>query len=1141
MSSSTSTATTEMSRAKRPPAQTPDRRLPRFFGILFTGYALLGAVVVLLTYIDRNVRSVRTALDLLFFPLPPSFAWCVALFFLGGALLAGKRLGWLIWTGLFAVLNIFNLVASVAIASHGGFRDDSLLTGSDLPVIVKTNLRTIYDGPWLLFIIGCIIQFAVFVGLLLSHRSFRARTRSGSVWRGVGCWLTGVAATAVIGALLVSLWPGSLTDSSRWWWVIEHAVGVNVTEHGTFGGSPTALIRFTVSVLSALSVIAGAVVLLQSSGDRNALSDTDEAILRTMVARFNSSDSLAYFSFRHDKSVFYAPDGRAAITYRVENGVCLAAADPLGDPAAWESTIGAWTAMAASYGWTPAVMGASEVGARAYARHGLTAVRLGDEAVLHSDDLHLSSPKFRSLRQSVSRARRSGVTIRTRRHRELTIEELRLVEERADAWRDTTDERGFSMALGRIGDSGDGDCVLVEALVNGEVVAELSLVPWGLDGLSLDLMRRSPSAPNGTVETMIVDLCLGQAENSASVPEPRRVSLNFAVFRRIFATESDIGTDPLTRLNRRILVFLSRWWQMEALYRSNEKYNPEWVPRFLCYGESTSVVRVGVASGMAEGFIPDLSSLPGARVLARRSAAPEFALTPAAKAALAHVPGWQAEVANPVRPHRRVPEQFKVRMSTATRLREAGVDPWPVAVEPTVGCGDVSTLDADTLVTVSGRIMARRRFGGVTFLDVQDSTGRCQILVEARRPAAATRVHDLDLADLVQVIGMVGASRNGTVSVLADTLRIEAKALHPLPDARSGLTDPETRLRNRHLDMTVNPQVGARLKARAAVLRALRAVLDADSYLEVETPVLQQTHGGASARPFMTHSNAYSMDLYLRIAPELYLKRLLCGGMDRVYELGRDFRNEGADTTHNPEFTVLEAYRTHSDYHDMMDLTRRLICAAASAVHGGEAVTAPDGTLVDISGDWPVVSVYEAVTTALTGELTAQDRAPEPGWAVTPDTPLEELRRASDAIGYPWRADWDHGHLVEELYGDLVEKRTVLPTFYVDFPASTSPLTRPHRSIGGVVERWDLVAWGTELGTAYSELTDPLLQRERLEKQSLLAAGGDPEAMEVDEDFLRALEFGMPPTGGLGIGVDRLVMLIVGGGIRDVLAFPMRK
>ncbi len=1140
-SSPTLIATAPISVAQHQPAKAPDRRLPRFFGVLFTGYALLGAFIVLLTYIDRNVRSVRAALDLLFFPLPPSFAWCVALFFLGGALLAGKRLGWLIWTILFAALNIFNLVAFIVIVSNGGPGDDSLLSDPDLPIIVEASLKTIYDGPWPLFIIGCMIQLVILVGLLLGYRSFRARTRSGSVWRGLGCWLTGVTATAVVGAVLVSLWPGSLSGSDRWWWVLEHAVGVNIAEHGVLGGSPTALIRFTVSVLSAFSVIAGVMVLLRSSGDRNALSDTDEEILRTMVARFNGSDSLAYFSFRHDKSVFYAPDGRAAITYRVENGVCLAAADPLGDPAAWDSAIGAWTAMAASYGWTPAVMGASDTGARAYARHGLSAVRLGDEAVLHSADLHLSSPEFRSLRQSVSRARRSGVTVRTRRHHELTAEELHRVDERAEAWRDTTDERGFSMALGRIGDPGDGDCVLVEALVDGEVVAELSLVPWGPDGLSLDLMRRSPAAPNGTVEKMVVDLCLGQAENSGSVPEPRRVSLNFAVFRRIFATESDIGTDPLTRLNRRVLVFFSRWWQMEALYRSNEKYNPQWVPRYLCYGESTSVVRVGVASGMAEGFIPDLSSLPGARILARRSTSPEPVHGPAAEAALARVPTWRDEVANPVRPHRRIPEQVRVRMSTAARLREAGVDPWPVAVKPTVGCGDVTKLDADTPVTVSGRIMARRRFGGVTFLDVQDSTGRCQILVEASRPAATTRIHDLDLADLVQVTGTVGASRNGTVSVLADSLRIEAKALHPLPDTRSGLTDPETRLRNRHLDMTVNPQVGFRLRARAAVLKALRGVLDADAYLEVETPVLQQTHGGASARPFMTHSNAYSIDLYLRIAPELYLKRLLCGGMDRVYELGRDFRNEGADATHNPEFTVLEAYRTHSDYHDMMDLTRRLICAAAIAVHGRPAVTGPDGALVDISGQWPVVSVYEAVTAALTEELTARGRTPEPGWAVTPGTPVEELHRVADAIDYPWRADWDHGHLFEELYGDFVESRTTLPTFYVDFPASTSPLTRPHRSIDGVVERWDLVAWGTELGTAYSELTDPLLQRERLEAQSLLAAGGDREAMEVDEDFLRALEFGMPPTGGMGIGVDRLVMLIVGGGIRDVLAFPMTK
>lgn len=1121
---------------------TATRIFPRSFGMFVCTYGLLGALLVLLGYIDATFRKLRDSLDLLVLPMPSSFAWCVALFLLGGSLLAAKRRGWVISVVLLAILNLTNLALLLIVLNHGGPNDTSRPEVGALDPLFAAQLHEIRGDHWPLFLIGGAIQFTMLVGLLATAASFTARTREGAVRQAVACWLFSVAAVTLIAAALVAVWPHTLRGADRWWWALDHAVGADITGSRVLNGHPSPILRLIVSTLSALAVIIATVVLLRSQRDRNTMTAADEGILRAMVPRFNSGDSLGYFAFRRDKSVIFSPDGRAAVTYRVELGVCLASADPLGDLDAWDTAIGAWLDMAATYGWATAVMGASESGAAAYARHGLTALRLGDEAVLHRDDLHMSAPEFRGLRQAVARARRAGVTVRVRRHAELTAEELRVVEEHADQWRDTTDERGFSMALGRLGDPGDGDCVLVEALVGGEVVAELSFVPWGPDGLSLDLMRRSPAAPNGTVETMVVALATGEAESAGSVPVPRRISLNFAVFRRVFATEDEIGTDPLTRFARRILVFLSRWWQMEALYRSNEKYQPRWYPRFLCFGKSHAVLRVAIASGMAEGFVPELSSLPLLRSRSCLSMTPDPEQGSAALAAAALVPQWQAELTAPVRTRRRVPEQVSVRTATAERMIGRGIEPWPVAVEPTCPCAGVTAGRVGSEVTVSGRIVARRRFGGVTFLEIQDSSGRCQVLLERDRPESVSLVRDLDLADLVQARGTVGTSRNGTVSVLADTLRMEAKALHPLPDARSGLTDPETRLRNRHLDLTVNPEVARRLRARSAILGALRRVLDEDAYLEVETPVLQKTHGGATARPFRTHSNAYDLDLYLRIAPELYLKRLLCGGLDRVYELGRDFRNEGADSTHNPEFTVLEAYRTHADYRVMMELTCRLIRAAATAVHGAPVVPDPaTGEPVDLSVPWPVVGVYEALTVALGAELTARGREPEPRWAVLPSTPVEELRGLADAVGLAWRRDWDAGHLVEELYSELVEARTTVPTFYTDFPASTSPLTRPHRTVEGVVERWDLVAWGAELGTAYSELTDPVLQRERLEEQSLLAAGGDPEAMEVDEDFLRALEFGMPPSGGVGLGVDRLVMLIVGGGIRDVLAFPMVK
>ncbi|HTM84882.1 MAG TPA: amino acid--tRNA ligase-related protein, partial [Mycobacterium sp.] len=360
------------------------------------------------------------------------------------------------------------------------------------------------------------------------------------------------------------------------------------------------------------------------------------------------------------------------------------------------------------------------------------------------------------------------------------------------------------------------------------------------------------------------------------------------------------------------------------------------------------------------------------------------------------------------------------------------------------------------------------------------------------------------------------------------------KCLRPLPDKWQGLTDPEARVRNRYVDLAINTESRDLLAARSQVLRAIRDTLYANGFLEVETPILQQVHGGANARPFLTHINAYNLNLYLRIAPELYLKRLCVGGVERVFELGRAFRNEGVDFSHNPEFTLLEAYQAHADYRSWLDGCRELIQNAAQAANGAPVAMRPARPgrsglePVDISGAWPVRSVHDAVSDALGEQIDA-------------DTALPVLRRRCDAAGVPYLRQWDEGAVVLKLYEQLVEARTEHPTFYIDFPASVSPLTRPHRCKPGLAERWDLVAWGVELGTAYSELTDPVEQRRRLQRQSLLAAGGDPEAMELDEDFLQAMEYAMPPTGGLGMGVDRVVMLITGRSIRETLPFPLAK
>jgi lysyl-tRNA synthetase, class II len=432
-------------------------------------------------------------------------------------------------------------------------------------------------------------------------------------------------------------------------------------------------------------------------------------------------------------------------------------------------------------------------------------------------------------------------------------------------------------------------------------------------------------------------------------------------------------------------------------------------------------------------------------------------------------------------------------------------------------------------VGVVGRVMLSRIGGRLSFATIRDGTGDIQVMISADRVGAdalAAWKHDVDIGDHVGVEGEVISSRRGELSVLADSFAITAKSLRPLPEKHRGLSDPESRVRQRYVDLIVNPATRRTAEIRSAVIRSLREELHARGFLEVETPVLQPVHGGANARPFTTHINAYDLDIYLRIALELYLKRLLVGGIEKVFELGRNFRNEGADATHNPEFTMLEAYEAYGDYNTIGTLTRELIQAAAVAALGTTVLRRADGTEFDIAGEWPSKTVHGAVSEAL-------------GEEVTPDTSEEQLRKLCARAGVPAEPGWNRGQIVLEMYERLVERHTVGPTFYRDFPVEVAPLTRAHRKDPRLAEKWDLVAFGTELGTGYSELVDPVEERARLTAQSLLAAGGDPEAMQLDEDFLRALEYGMPPTGGMGVGIDRIMIMLTGETVRETLLFPM--
>jgi lysyl-tRNA synthetase class 2 len=795
------------------------------------------------------------------------------------------------------------------------------------------------------------------------------------------------------------------------------------------------------------------------------------------------------------------------------------------------AAINAWLTESRSFGWFPAVLSASEEGARAYVAAGLKALPIGDEAIIDTDTFTLEGPTMQPVRRAVRRVQRAGYTITVRRHADLSTDQLAEMERRAEDWRGDDTERGFSMALGRLGDPVDGDCVAVLAHDrDGTLRGMLSMVPWGRRGLSLDLMRRDRDSENGLVEAMVAEL-VATGRDELGV---RAISLNFAMFRGVFGAAERVGSGPVVRVTSRVLTFASRFWQIESLYRSNARYLPRWTPRYLCYDSSLTLTRIAVAAGSAEGFLP---SLGGARERSSDGTVIfEHHPMPFAEA----VAALEAAVRRPARPARRLSQQQQVRVDKLHRLADAGLSGYPVAVPRDREIADIvskfSGLGPDEhtgeQVSIAGRVRALRDFGGLTFIVLQDGADRIQVLLDPRCLGAAE--HRLlrataDLGDYLAVTGEVMTSRSGELSVQAASWQMAAKCLRPLPDAHAGFADPDARVRQRHVDMIVNPETMELLTKRSVAVREIRQAVARRDFLEVETPMLQPVHGGANARPFVTHINAYDATLYLRIAPELFLKRLCVGGMQRVFELNRNFRNEGADATHNPEFTSVEAYLAYADYLDMRTLTRDLILEVATAVHGAPIArrSGPDGQIheVDLSLDWRSVSVHDAVSEAC-------------GTTITPDTCLADLAALCRQHGLSRPADATPGRLVTELYEGLVEKQTVMPTFYLDFPIESSPLTRQHRQDPRLSERWDLVAFGAELGTAYSELIDPIDQRNRLTEQSLRAADGDPEAMQVDEAFLSALEYAMPPTGGLGLGVDRLVMMLLGGSIRQTLAFP---
>lgn len=485
------------------------------------------------------------------------------------------------------------------------------------------------------------------------------------------------------------------------------------------------------------------------------------------------------------------------------------------------------------------------------------------------------------------------------------------------------------------------------------------------------------------------------------------------------------------------------------------------------------------------------------------------------------------------------PEQIRVRREKRERLLAQGKDAYPVVVPRTHTLAEIRAkypdLAPDTTtgeqVDVVGRVMFFRNTGKLCFATLQEGDGtQLQVMISLAgvgEDSLAAWKADVDLGDFVSVHGEVISSRRGELSVMADSWAMASKALRPLPVAHKEMSE-ESRVRQRYVDLIVRPEARQNARTRVAVVRELRDALERRGFLEVETPMLQTLHGGAAARPFVTHSNAMDMDLFLRIAPELFLKRCVVGGIDRVFEINRNFRNEGADSTHSPEFAMLETYEAYGTYDDSARMTREMVQEIALAVFGSHVVTLADGTEYDFGGEWKTLEMYPSLSQAI-------------GTEVTPDTTLDELTALAGQVGLdiPEGKGWGHGKLVEELWEHMCGDQLHEPTFVRDFPVETSPLTRDHRSIRGVTEKWDLYVRGFELATGYSELVDPVIQRERFVDQARLASAGDDEAMVLDEDFLAAMEQGMPPTTGTGMGIDRLLMALTGLGIRETILFPI--
>ena len=1091
------------------------QRVPAWMGWIYTIAALFCLVMIPFRYaVGHHIgRFTYLVLTVLGVPSTATLGTAVLLAFLALLCFSRKRIGVIVLIALQALHGLLCLVALIFSFSDPDFDlTDQIILGTRLTIAAL-----------------------ILAVLFASARSFWGKINAQSAWKALVILISGQLLVFGIGfAMARVIAPRSWASSPLAIWVYSRMSGLRLHRglaiHFMFAHQPGfRALSFFIMVLSGLVMMIAANRFIL--GQRvKARTRSEDLALRSLLIKWGKADSLSYYATRDNRAVIFSADGQAVVSYGVALGVALAAGDPIGDPSSWENAVQRWKSYCYHQGWIPAVISASAQGARIYRNQGLRVRKMGDEAIISPERFEHNSSAGRALLAAQRRVARAGVEIEIRRQGELSPAQLREVAMVAELFR-RGNERGFSMSLDRMFAPQESEQLIVTARgKDGQLQCLLTFVPWGQRAVSLNLMRRAESAVNGVVEAMVLTLLQQGSEKGIE-----RFSLNFAMFREIFVEGEAVDATINDRVKRALFVKASRFWQLESLYESNARYNPKWLPRYFCFSSDPLVPLSLIAAGMLEGFVP----APQASV---RGEPFDWEVD---SQYLSELEAMRSEY-TAAKLQVKLSEQQRSRRAKAEKLSAAGIESFPAGFDLGMPLSQakaqVDEGEGEAAIRTFGRIVARRNHGGVVFWDLYYQGCYLQVVLERRNltPEQFAHLRLLDLGDLIVVSGRCGASRNGTPSLIAENWTLAAKALRPIPHPAARL-DIATRTRERTMTLLNDAAAMRRLQARSRALSAVRKELIDRGYLEVETPMLQAVQGGANARPFVTHSNAYQVNMFLRIAPELYLKRLAIAGMGAIFEMGRSFRNEGADATHNPEFTSLEVYKAGSDYREMMTLTRELYQAAARAIHGKEIALRPinpedagagssdaEFEEVDISGQWRVISVFEAVSQAV-------------GTTVTPDTGEEELRSlcAEHHLTPPPGANC--GTLLGTLYDELVEARTVKPTFYCDFPVESSPLTRRHRTDPRLAERWDLVAFGMELGTAYSELTDPRDQRERFTQQSLAAAAGDPEAMSLDEDFLNCLELGMTPLGGLGLGMDRMAMMLLGCDIRQVLAFPFVK